>query len=169
MDAMDALIGTENTIFAQYGLWMIFDSFNVGGLHRARTAAGSNTKEIRQELYQSDLAHYQKEQEADPQYPMVSLFNLDDDPQETNNLAGKHPELVKELLAEAEDVLKDAPKQWRGDMVDAEAPVSKQQDWIATLRSLGTHLEWVTPFGIYLDDDTDLTKLNYSQTDGTDK
>ena len=44
METMDALIGTENTIFVQYGLWIISDSFSLGGLHRARAAAGSISK-----------------------------------------------------------------------------------------------------------------------------
>ena len=57
----------------------------------------------------------------------MSLFNLDDDPQEVKNLASQFPDLVKELLEEAEDVLKDAPDQWRGDVVDADAPVSGLQ------------------------------------------
>ena len=55
---------------------------------------------------------------------MVSLFNLDDDPQEVTNLAKIHPSLVEELLKEAEEVIKDAPKMFRGDMVHVEAPVS---------------------------------------------
>ena len=118
-------------------------------------------QEIVQDLYKSDLPYYQKEQEADPAYPVVSLFNLDEDPQETTNLASKHPHLVKELLEEAEEILKNAPKQWRGDMVHAQAPVSKQQGWMATLRSLGSVYEEVIPFGIYLNDDDDLTKLEY--------
>ena len=68
---------------------------------------------------------------------------------------------MKELLEEAEDVLKNAPKQWRGDVVDAGAPVSKQEGWWADLRSLGTNFESTIPFGIYLDDDADLNQLNY--------
>ena len=43
MDVSDALLGSENTIFEQYLLWIIFDSFNVGGLHRARASAGVST------------------------------------------------------------------------------------------------------------------------------
>ena len=50
----------------------------------------------------------------------MSLFNLEDDPQEVHNLATKFPDLVKELLDEAEAVLENAGDQWRGDMVDAE-------------------------------------------------
>ena len=94
---------------------------------------------------------------------MVSLFNLEDDPQEANNLANQFPDLVKELLEEAEDVLKDAPDQWRGDVIDADAPVSALQGWISDMRTLGTHFEFGIPFGIYLDDDYDLKQLNYSR------
>ena len=43
-EAIDALLGTENTTFQQYFVWMIFDSFNVGGLNRARRSTGSITK-----------------------------------------------------------------------------------------------------------------------------
>ena len=92
---------------------------------------------------------------------MVSLFNLEEDPQETTNLASTHPNLVKELLAEAEDAIKNAPTPIRGDMVHAHASVSKQQNWVATLRSLGSVFEEVIPFGIYLEDTQDLTKLEY--------
>ena len=48
---------------------------------------------------------YQKMQKEDPVYPVVSLFNLEDDPQETTNLADDHPELVEELLKEIEKAL----------------------------------------------------------------
>ena len=40
-----------------------------------------------------------------------SLHQCFQDPTESENLANKHPELVKDLLAEAEVVLKDAPMQ----------------------------------------------------------
>jgi len=161
LEALDTLIGTENTIFLQYFLWVVFDSFNVGGLHRVRSAAGRRTNKIEQELYKTDLPHYQAEQEKDPAYPVVSLFNLEEDPQETNNLANTYPDLVKKLLEEAEDAVANAPKQWRGDMVHAQAPVSEQQGWIAVLRSLGTCFDEVIPFGIYLSDDEDLENLEY--------
>ena len=67
---------------------------------------------------------YQKMQGDDPIYPTVSLFNLEYDPQETTNLAKDRSDLVEELLKEAEDAIKDAPQQWRGDMIHIEAPVS---------------------------------------------
>ena len=39
--------------------------------------------------------------------------------------------------------------------------MSKQQNWISNLRTLGSVFEEVIPFGIYLDDSEDLTKLDY--------
>ena len=76
-------------------------------------------------------------------------------------MAARYPELVKELLAEAEEVVENAPPPARGDMVHAQAPTSKQLGMLATLRSLGSVYEEVTPFGIYLEDSQDLTKLEY--------
>ena len=43
-DAMDYLLGRENTIFVQYFLWMLFDSYNVGGFGKTKNARGSQTK-----------------------------------------------------------------------------------------------------------------------------
>ena len=40
-----------------------------------------------------------------------NIYHRFQDPTESENLANKHPDLVKELLAEAEVVLKDAPMQ----------------------------------------------------------
>ena len=42
-EAVDVLIGTENTIFVQYLIWFAFDSFEVGGLQRIRNAQGEPT------------------------------------------------------------------------------------------------------------------------------
>ena len=89
-----------------------------------------------------------------------SLHQCFQDPTESENLANKHPELVKELLAEAELVLKDAPMQVgcavveggsrdisiymqvRGDMVDADGPMGPDQKtwggWWSVLRTLGS-------------------------------
>ena len=112
-------------------------------------------------MYKSDLKRYLKEQLEDPSFPTVSLFNLEQDPQEMNNLADKYPTLVEELLNEAEAVIKKAPKQWRGFFVHTEAPVSPQHNWVALLRTLGTKYKEIVPFGIYLKDSEDLTKLTY--------
>ena len=120
-----------------------------------------NLQEIVQELYKTDLDYYIKQQKADPLYPLVSLFNIDNDPEESTNLAEKYPGLVKTLLREAERCIERAPHQWRGDMIHADAPVSKQHGWLSILRSLGTQFEEVVPFGMYLTDDEDLTQLTY--------
>ena len=103
---------------------MAFDSYNVGGFHKTTNARGAPTQEILQKTYKSDLNMYRKMQEEDPIYPVVSLYNLEDDPQETTNLANEHPKLVEELLKEAEEAIKSAPDQWRGDMIHIDAPVS---------------------------------------------
>ena len=89
------------------------------------------------------------------------MFNLDEDPHEITNLANDYPDLVRELLREAEEAIKDAPKQWRGDMVHVEAPSSPQHGWFASIRTLGSQYEEIIPFGVYLSDSEDLTKLNY--------
>ena len=44
IEAMDTLVGTENSTWVEYLLWMIFDSFTVGGIHRAAASTGSKTK-----------------------------------------------------------------------------------------------------------------------------
>ena len=88
-----------------------------------------------------------------------SLVLSQQDPTESQNLANQHPELVKELLAEAEIVLKNAPMQvggedcWRmgwflvrtqvrGDMVDAGGPMGPDQQtwggWWSVLLTLGS-------------------------------
>ena len=60
------------------------------------------------EIYPSDLEKWYKS--SDP-FAGVFLYNLDEDPAESNNLADKYPELVKELLREAEESIEDAPPQ----------------------------------------------------------
>ena len=89
----------------------------------------------------------------------ILILSRAQDPTESVNLADQHPELVKELLAEAEVILKDAPLQvWileesqgdfflfmpqvRGDMVDAEGPMGPDQytwgGWWSVLLTLGS-------------------------------
>ena len=41
--------------------------------------------------------------------------------------------------------------------------MSPQQNIWATLRTLGTHFETVIPFGIYLDDDVEISSLDYKR------
>merc|ERR1719318_868451 len=97
-------------------------------------------------------------------YPTVSLFNLDEDPQEANNLAEKHPELVKDLLSEAENVISGAPSQFRGGMTDTASPKGPDADsWATILKSMGIRHDTVIPFGPYLSDDQDLSKLEFVQ------
>jgi len=166
-EAIDTVVGTEHSTFLQYALWIFFDSYNVGGLDKARQAARGPqaSKGILNSAYPSDLNQYLERQAADPEYPLVSLFNLEQDPTESQNLANQYPELVKELLAEAELVLKDAPMQVRGDMVDAEGPMGPEQKtwggWWSVLLTLGSEHPRVIPFGPYLDDDFNYAKLNY--------
>jgi len=166
-EAIDTVVGTEHSTFLQYALWIFFDSFNVGGLDKARSAARGPqaSKGIVNSAYPSDLKHYMERQAADPEYPLVSLFNLEQDPTESVNLADQHPELVKELLAEAEVNLKDAPLQVRGDMVDAEGPMGPDQytwgGWWSVLLTLGSGHPRVIPYGPYLEDDFDYSKLSY--------
>jgi len=163
-DAIDYLLGRENIIFVQYFLWTAFDSYNVGGIQKTQNAnQDSSTKEILQNLYKSDLKMYRKIQDEDPRYPVVSLFNLENDPQETRNLAKDYPELVEELLKEAEIAIENAPKPWRTDMIHVDAPVSAQHNLLASLRTLGTNYEETIPFGVYLDDDVNLDELEYER------
>ena len=110
----------------------------------------------------SDLEKFRKRHTS--QYPLVSLFNLDDDPQESNNLAEAHPKLVEELLTEAESVVSKAPGQLKSDRSHFDAPVAPySKHWYPTLMSLGTNFpdDKVIPFKYWLDDDVDITQLNY--------
>ena len=84
----------------------------------------------------------------------ILILSRAQDPTESVNQADQHTELVKELLAEAEVILKDAPLQvWilgtslfvpqvRGDMVDAEGPMGPDQytwgGWWSVLLTLGS-------------------------------
>ena len=97
-------------------------------------------------------------------YPTVSLFNLDEDPQETNNLAAHHPDMVKDLLAEAEKVVLKAPPQFKGNVMDSAAPKGPDATSLMTLlRTIGTTHSRVIPFGPYLADDQDVSKLDFER------
>ena len=94
----------------------------------------------------------------------MSLFNLADDPEETDNLAADFPDLVRELLAEAEEAVKDGPPSLVGNKVHSEAPKGAQEgSWLQVLLTMGTTHNEVVPFGPYLEDNVDITKLKYNE------
>merc|ERR1712224_1024270 len=96
----------------------------------------------------------------------MGLYDIVEDPSESNNLANIHPELVIKLLKEAEEIIKDAPKQEFGllnSKTVPKAPVFYSSFWssLPTLqsplgRSFSAREEEVIPLGLYLDDDVDL-------------
>lgn len=111
-------------------------------------------------MYPSDLTKWSHKHTSI--YPTVSLFNLDKDPQEVNNLAAENPDMVRELLAEAEEAVSRAPDQFRGGIVDTMAPKGPDAgSWYTILRTMGTVHNRVIPFGPYLGDDEDLSKLDF--------
>ena len=57
-------------------------------------------------MFKSDLDEWSKKHTST--YPTVSLFNLDEDPKEANNLAAQHPGMVRDLLSEAEEAVSSA-------------------------------------------------------------
>jgi len=76
-------------------------------------------------------------------------------------LAASKPDLVAELLREAELVVKEAPPAVRGDMAQVGAPVGPQEGGIySTFASLGTRHDRVTPFGpFYLPSSADPSSI----------
>ena len=68
----------------------------------------SRSKFFSSEMRPTDLDKYWK---SDDEFSTVALYDLSKDPSETTNLATLYPELVKELLAEAELAIENAPKQ----------------------------------------------------------
>jgi len=165
-EAVDLVVGTENATFLHYFLWILFDSFNVGGLADAQSSAGGmQDGKIVRSTYPTDLDHFLSLQQTYPNLPLVSLFNLEEDPSESTNQASQHPGLVRELLAEAEAALVDAPLQVRGDMVDADSPMGPDQKawggWWSLLLTLGSQHSKVIPYGPYLADDFDYTELQF--------
>ena len=99
--------GEENYLFFKYALWFRYNSHMIGGFQNwpffGRTGTDGN---IYSPPVKSNLEELKKKHQD--VCPKVSLFNLESDPHENENLADKYPELVLELLAEAEDAVKDA-------------------------------------------------------------
>ena len=79
LTGMDRLLGSENTLFVQYICWVVFDSANVGGMARANQIGANDRTGLWLFPYKSDLAFWRRQHTAE--YPTVSLFNLDEDPQ----------------------------------------------------------------------------------------
>ena len=117
--------GEENYLFFKYALWIRYNSHMIGGFQNrpilGQTCTDGN---IYCPPVKSNLKELKKKHQD--VCPKVSLFNLESDPHENENLADKYPELVLKLLAEAEDTVKDAPPQAVDQSVDqlASQPVS---------------------------------------------
>ena len=119
-------------------------------------------RSVYQTFYKTDLEKWNKSHSMIN--PKVSLFNLADDPDETDNLAEEFPDLVTELLAEAEEAVKDAKPSLVGLMVHSEAPRSSQDgSWRQAFLTMGMTMTEVVPFGPYLENDVDITKLRYNE------
>ena len=154
--AMDFISPTHNTIFMQYILWLFIDSQNIGGVKNIFTTRSDEG--LMQKPFPSDLEFWIKKHTSE--YPTVGLYNLEEDPRELTNLAFKHPELVRSLLEEAEEQIKNQPSMFRGDMLYQKAPVGPQFGFIAKLRHYGSDHSEVIPFGPFLSDNFNLEEAD---------
>jgi len=155
----DFVVGEENYLFIKYFFWFMYNSHEIGGRQNFR-AMRINWEGLYVGHYKSDLEKFKKIHSE--KNPKVSLYNLKNDPQELVNVAAKYPDKVLELLAEAEEVVKDAPPEVIGNKNDIDAPKGPDAGtWWDVLLSGGTTHKNVIPFGPYLEDDVDLTKRKY--------
>ena len=147
----------------KYITWFRLNSHLIGGLQNWNAfRRGNQIKTVYEAFYKTDLEKFNKTHSIIN--PKVSLFNLADDPEETDNLAADFPDLVRELLAEAEEAVKDGPPSLVGNKVHSEAPKGAQEgSWLQVLLTMGTTHNEVVPFGPYLEDDVDITKLKYNE------
>ena len=155
--------GEENYLRVKYMAWMRLNSHLIGGMSNWNPAIQTpGVRDVYKTPYKTDLEKFNKSHSI--MNPKVSLFNLADDPEEMDNLAEDFPDLVKELLAEAEDVVKDASRGLVGVMVHSDAPKGPQEgSWLQVLLTRGTSQTEVVPFGPYLEDEVDITKLKYDE------
>ena len=148
----------------KYVVWFRLNSHLIGGI-KNRNPANQDfgvVRSVYKAFYKTDLEKFNKSHSVIN--PKVSLFNLADDPDETDNLAEDYPDLVKELLAEAEEVVKDASPSIVGNMVHADAPKGSQEgSWLQVFLTMGTIHTEVVPFGPYLENDVDITKIRYNE------
>jgi len=145
-------------------MWFRYNSYLIGGMQNwnPRVRDLGVVRSVYQTFYKTDLEKWNKSHSLIN--PKVSLFNLADDPDETDNLAEEFPDLVKELLAEAEEVVKDAKPSIVGNMIHSEAPRSAQEgSWRQVFLTMGTIFTEAVPFGPYLENDVDITKLKYNE------
>ena len=78
-------------MFLKYLLWFQTNAHTIGGLENF-PLVNNQSREIYWKPFVSDLARMRKKHSV--QYPTVSLFNLDKDPTESNNLASDHPGII---------------------------------------------------------------------------
>jgi len=149
MFVMSLVSPPQNTIFLQYILWTVMESFNVGGLSKMLIHNQTSTGLLKNP-FPSQLDFWDEKHCSE--YPTVSLFNLEDDPQETTNLASKYPDIVKSMLAEAEKTIKNAPPMFRGDMIYKDTPVGPDEGLFSRLRLRGSEHSRVVPFSPFLPD-----------------
>ena len=160
----DSSAGEENYLFLKYLIWFRVNSYRIGGWGNWWPVAGGNDVSDVSDIYQThsrtDLETFNKSHTAVT--PKVSLYNLADDPEETDNLAEDLPDLVRELLAEAEEAVRDATPEVVGNMVHRDAPRGPLEGtWRQIILTLGTDHSQVIPFGPYLEDDVDIAQLEY--------
>ena len=88
----------------KYITWFRLNSHLIGGLQNWNAMRrGTQIRSVYEAFYKTDLEKFNKSHSVIN--PKVSLFNLAEDPEEEDNLAADFPDLVKELLAEAEERL----------------------------------------------------------------
>ena len=112
------VVGQDNFLFLKYLIWFRTNAYLIGGWNNFPFFGGP--RDIYRAPFTSDLETFMKNHTAIN--PKVSLFNLKTDPQEMENVAQLHPELVKQLLAEAESQVRNAPPEIVGNLIDYKAP-----------------------------------------------
>ena len=141
MTICDDLFGQGIWFWARYGTWIISEGFlapyQIYGKMRAVTSLQPNSNNsyyqginldnfcggmkkksgyqfvyvhlpIFLDIYPTDLKKW--EASEDP-LGGIFLFDIKNDPSESNNLASQHPDLVVRLLKEAEEEIRNAPPQ----------------------------------------------------------
>lgn len=82
------------------------------------------------------------------EYPALALFDVQNDPGETVNLAYSKKELVKKLFIEAKKEIELAPAAFIGDLVDTKGP----QINLNLFEQQNTNGETVVPYSPWMED-----------------